>query len=227
MDYVIPVPEQASLAVAGDDRRFPVRRIFCVGRNYTAHVREMGGDERDPPFFFCKPADAIVASGASIPFPSATSELHHEIELVVAIGTGGANIPVARALEHVYGYAVGIDLTRRDLQQFAKDKRRPWDMSKGFDNSAPCGLLHPAADVGHIAQGTIRLTINGSVRQESDLAKMIWNIPETIAHLSNLVVLAPGDLIYTGTPDGVGPVRVGDWLTGEVAGLSDLNLTVD
>jgi len=227
MDYVIPVPEQASLAVAGDTRRFPVRRIFCVGRNYAAHVREMGGDERDPPFFFCKPADAIVASGSGIPFPSATSELHHEIEMVAAIGTGGTNIPVARSLEHVYGYAVGIDLTRRDLQQFAKDKRRPWDMSKGFDNSAPCGMLHPAADVGHVAQGTIRLTINGSVRQESDLAKMIWNIPETIAHLSNLVALAPGDLIYTGTPDGVGPVRAGDWLTGEVAGLSDLTLTVD
>ena len=227
MEYVIAVPQQASLAVAGDDRRFPVRRIFCVGRNYAAHVREMGGDERDPPFFFCKPADAIVPSGASIPFPPATSELHHEIELVVAIGTGGANIAVSQALEYVYGYAVGIDLTRRDLQQFAKEKGRPWDMSKGFDNSAPCAMLHPVSEVGHVAQGTIRLTVNGSVRQESDLASMIWNIPETIAHLSNLVALAPGDLIFTGTPDGVGPVRSGDWLTGEVAGLSDLTLTID
>ena len=227
MEYVIAVPQQASLAVAGDERRFPVRRIFCVGRNYAAHVREMGGDERDPPFFFCKPADAIVPSGASIPFPPATSELHHEIEMVVAIGTGGANIAVSQALEYVYGYAVGIDLTRRDLQQFAKEKGRPWDMSKGFDNSAPCGMLHPVSGVGHVAQGTIRLTVNGSLRQESDLASMIWNIPETIAHLSNLVALAPGDLIYTGTPDGVGPVRSGDWLTGEVAGLSDLTLTID
>ncbi len=218
-DYVIaPVPVVA-IPVAGG-KQFPVRRIFCVGRNYAAHAREMGHDpNREPPFFFTKPADALVAHGADTPYPTATANLHHEMELVVAIGRGGADIQPENALEHVYGYAAGLDLTRRDLQDEAKAARRPWDMSKGFDASAPIGEIIPASVVGHPAAGRIALTVNGAVRQEGDLAQQIWAVPDVIAVLSRLVALAPGDLIFTGTPDGVAAVVRGDLLEGEIAGV--------
>jgi fumarylpyruvate hydrolase len=199
---------------------FPVRRIFCVGRNYAAHAREMGADpEREPPFFFTKPADAVVVDGAGTPYPPATGKLHHEMELVVAIGRGGVDIPVADALAHVFGYAAGLDLTRRDLQDEAKAQRRPWDMSKGFDASAPIGLIAPAAHIGHPANGTIRLNVNGAQRQLGDLADQIWPVPEIVAALSRLVALAPGDLIFTGTPDGVGALRPGDRVEGFIEGV--------
>jgi len=227
MSYAIPLWEPPSLPIAGSAERFPVRRIYCVGRNYAAHAREMGTDpDREPPFFFLKPADAIVQNGAAIPYPPATADYHHEIELVVAIGEAGADITVEHALDHVYGYAVGLDMTRRDLQMAAREKGRPWDMGKGFDQSAPCAAIHRVGDVGHIAEGAIRVTVNGETRQESDVGKLIWNVAETIGHLSRLVALAPGDLIFTGTPEGVGPVVAGDRLDGHVDGLSDLSITV-
>ncbi|MBV8400308.1 MAG: fumarylacetoacetate hydrolase family protein, partial [Acetobacteraceae bacterium] len=188
-DFVIPAPAQASVPVAGGGR-FPVRRIFCVGRNYAEHVREMGGDpNRDQPFFFTKPADAVVTEGADMPYPTMTNELHHEMELVAAIGVGGADIAEADALKHVWGYAAGLDMTRRDLQSEAKKKGRPWDMSKGFDHSAPIGDLVPAAKIAHPDQGMIELKVNGIVRQRSDLSKMIWSVPETVAYLSKFVRL--------------------------------------
>ena len=202
--YVIAPPPQAAVPVAGGGL-FPVRRIFCVGRNYAEHALEMGGNpEREPPFFFTKPADAVVTGGADMPYPPQTANLHHEMELVVAIGTGGANIPVAEALAQVWGYAAGIDMTRRDMQNDAKATRRPWDMSKGFDASAPLSDLVPAAQLPDPAKGKIVLTVNGAVRQSSDLSQMIWNVAETVAALSALVAIAPGDLIFTGTPGGRG-----------------------
>ena len=217
--HVIPAPALVTVPVAGGGV-FPVRRIFCVGRNYAEHVREMGGDPtREEPFFFTKPADAVVTGGADTPYPPATSDLHHEMELVVAIGTGGRDIAEADALGHVYGYAAGLDMTRRDLQAAAKKAGRPWDMAKGFDHSAPIGEIASAALIGHPAAGLIELRVNGAVRQSSDLAKMIWNVPETIAYLSRLVVLAPGDLIFTGTPEGVAATVRGDALEGSVAGV--------
>ncbi len=226
MEYVVPAPDIASVAVADSRARFPIHRIYCVGRNYAAHAREMGADDREPPFFFSKPADAIVPDGASIPYPSATTNLHHEIELVAAIGTEGADIPVAQALDHVYGYAVGVDLTRRDLQLAAREKGRPWDMSKGFDNAAPCAPIHPAAAVGHPNSGAIWIKVNGETKQDSDISKLIWSVSETIAHLSGLVRLMPGDLIYTGTPEGVGPLVAGDEIHGHVHGLGDLHFSL-
>jgi len=214
--FVVPAPVQASVPVAGGGR-FPVRRIFCVGRNYAEHVREMGGDpNRDEPFFFTKPADAVVTQGADMPYPTMTRELHHEMELVAVIGAGGANIAEADALNHVWGYAAGLDMTRRDLQAEAKKKGRPWDMSKGFDHSAPIGDIVPAVKIGHPDKGLIQLKVNGAVRQSSDLGKMIWSVPETVAYLSRLVRLAPGDLIFTGTPEDVGAVQKGDVLEGLV-----------
>lgn len=217
--HVIPAPAMVTVPVAGGGL-FPVRRIFCVGRNYAEHVREMGGDPtREEPFFFTKPADAMVTGGADTPYPPATADLHHEMELVVAIGVGGRDIAEADALAHVYGYAAGLDMTRRDLQAAAKKAGRPWDMAKGFDHSAPIGEIAPAAAIGHPATGLIELRVNGAVRQSSDLAKMIWSIPETIAYLSRLVVLAPGDLIFTGTPEGVAATVRGDVLEGSVAGV--------
>jgi fumarylpyruvate hydrolase len=225
-DYVIAPPPQASVPVAGGGR-FPVRRIFCVGRNYAEHVREMGGDpEREAPFFFTKPADAVVTGGADMPYPPQTGNLHHEMELVVAIGTAGTAIPPADALRHVWGYAAGIDMTRRDLQNDAKAARRPWDMSKGFDHSAPIGLLVPAATVADPTSGRIALTVNGAPRQSSDLSQMIWSVAETVAYLSTLVSIAPGDLIFTGTPDGVGAVQRGDVLEGSVAGVGTVTTRV-
>ncbi len=224
--FVLPPPPRPSVAVAGRAGRFAVRRIWCVGRNYAAHAREMGNDEREPPFFFGKPADAVVDSGARLPFPMATRDLHHEAELVVAIGKGGVRISQAGAMSHVWGYACGLDLTRRDLQAEAKRMSRPWDMAKGFDRSAPCGALTPAPEAGAVERGRLRLTVNGAVRQEADLAEMIWPVAGIIAHLSALVELAPGDLIFTGTPAGVGPVRPGDALRVEIDGLVPLDVSV-
>jgi fumarylpyruvate hydrolase len=211
--------------VGGGD--FPVRRIYCVGRNYAAHAREMGADpDREPPFFFMKPADAIVSTDSVVPYPSKTQSYHHEIELVVALGGGGRDVPAARALDLVFGYGVGLDMTRRDLQDEAKQLRRPWDMSKGFDQSAPCAPISRVAEVGHIASGAIWLNVNGETRQRGDITDLIWSVEDTIAFLSGLVELAPGDLIYTGTPDGVGAVVTGDRLEGHVDGLTDLRITV-
>jgi fumarylpyruvate hydrolase len=215
--------------VGGDP--FPVRRIYCVGRNYAAHAREMGHDpDREPPFFFTKPADAIVLAAdpknpAKIAYPPATNNLHHEMELVVCMKSGGADIPVDQALDHVFGYAVGLDMTRRDLQNQAKDMGRPWDMGKGFDNSAPIGIVYPVSEVGHIDKGTIQLDVNGKTRQKSDINALIWSIPETISYLSGLVTLAAGDLIYSGTPEGVAAVGKGDTLQGFVDKAGTVSVT--
>ncbi|WP_431856773.1 fumarylacetoacetate hydrolase family protein [Azospirillum sp.] len=226
MAYAVPLWPQPTVAVAGGDP-FPVRRVYCVGRNYAAHAREMGADpDREPPFFFAKPADAVVADGATVPYPPQTKNLHHEIELVVAIGKEGSNIPVESALEHVYGYAVGLDLTRRDLQNAAKKEGKPWDMGKGFDASAPCGTMRRAADIGHPDKGAVTLSVNGELRQKGDLNDLIWSVAETISYLSGLVELKPGDLIYTGTPEGVGPVVSGDRLEGAVEGVGTLTITI-
>jgi fumarylpyruvate hydrolase len=225
-DYVIAPPVQASVPVAGGGA-FPVRRIFCVGRNYAEHALEMGGNpEREPPFFFTKPADAVLTGGADMPYPSATESLHHEMELVVAIGTGGTDIQAAEALRHVWGYAAGIDMTRRDLQNEAKAARRPWDMSKGFDHSAPISDIAPASRLPDPTRGKIELKVNGAVRQSSDLSQMIWSVAETVAYLSTLVRLAPGDLIFTGTPAGVGAAKRGDVLEGTVEGVGTVRVRV-
>jgi fumarylpyruvate hydrolase len=225
--YVIAPPKQAAVAVHGDKRLFPVRRIFCVGRNYADHAREMGADpERELPFFFCKPGDAVVADGATIPYPPQTGDLQHEVELVAAIAKGGANIAREAALAHVFGYGVGIDLTRRDLQQEAKDKRRPWDWGKGFDHSAPSSALQPADRIGHPASGRIHLAVNGQVKQDGNLDQMIWPLPDVIAFISQSMRLEAGDLIYTGTPAGVGAVLPGDVLTAEVDGVAKLRVTI-
>ena len=227
-NYVIDPPTQSVVPVAGADAGFfPVRRIFCVGRNYAEHAREMGHDpSREPPFFFTKPADALVISGAETPYPPATNDLHHEIELVVAIGKEAAAIDAATALDHVWGYAAGIDLTRRDLQAEAKKAGRPWDMAKGFDASAPIGDIVPASRIGHPKSGRLTLKVNGTVRQQGDIADMIWSVPEAIAYLSGLFELAPGDLILSGTPSGVGPVQRGDALHGHVDGVGELRCRV-
>jgi len=227
MSFVIPPSPLPSVEIAGSDERFPVHRIYCVGRNYAKHAREMGMDpDREPPFFFSKPADAVVANGTPVPYPPRTSNLHHEIELVVAIGTGGRDIPLDRALHHVYGYGVGLDLTRRDLQFAARDQGRPWDVAKGFDHSAPVSAIRPAADMGHPQQGAIWLEVNGETRQRANLSEMIWSVAEIVAELSTYYELRPGDLIFTGTPEGVGPVRRGDSLVGGIDGLETLRITI-
>ena len=224
-DYIIPPPPVAAIPVAGGGL-FPVRRIFCVGRNYAEHTREMGGDPtRETPFFFAKPADAVLVGGAPMPYPSMTSDLHHEMELVAAIGAGGSDIDAARALDHVWGYAAGLDMTRRDLQGAAKKAGKPWDMGKGFDHSAPIGALVAAAGV-HPDRGAITLRVNGAVRQHSDLGKMIWSVAETIAYLSRLVRLEPGDLVFTGTPEGVAAVVRGDVLEGEIEGIGTVRASI-
>lgn len=224
-DYVITPPAVASLAVAGTSARFPVRRIFCVGRNYAAHAREMGRDpDREPPFFFMKPADAVVDSGAAIAYPPETKNLHYEIELVVAISKGGADIAQEHAMEHIYGYGVGIDLTRRDLQLAARDIGRPWDWGKGFDQSAPIAPLQQLAQTGHPATGRIWLAVNGVIKQDADLAELIWNVPEVISTISRSMKLAPGDVIMTGTPAGVGPIVRGDHVTGGIAGVGEIEI---
>jgi fumarylpyruvate hydrolase len=212
-----------SVAVQGGGR-FPVRRILCVGRNYAAHRREMGGDDRDPPFFFAKPADAVAASGAAIPYPSATADLHHEVELVVALGAGGADVAVGDALSLVFGYAVGVDLTRRDIQAAARAKGQPWEAAKGFDNSAPIGDIRRAD--GPTPQGRIRLSVNGVARQDAVVADMIWNVPEIISQASRLWRLAPGDLIFTGTPEGVGPLVRGDAVECEIDAVGRLEFRI-
>lgn len=223
MSALPPVPAPVLLPVAGQEGRFAVRRIFCVGRNYAEHSREMGGDPtREAPFFFTKPADAVVVSGARIPFPPRTADLHHEAELVVAIGRGGADIPVEAAAGHVWGHAAGNDLTRRDLQAEAKAARRPWDMAKGFDNSAVVGLLRP----GPLADGSITCTVDGRVTQAARLSDMIWSVPEIISHLSGYVTLCAGDLIFTGTPAGVGPIARGQSCVVTVEGLEPAAVTV-
>ena len=227
MSYEFAPPMAPSVEIAGASTRFPVHRIYCVGRNYAAHAREMGADPaREPPFFFSKPADAVVPNGAPVPYPPRTANLHHEIELVVAIGEGGRNIPVASALAHVFGYAVGNDLTRRDLQAAAKDKGQPWDTSKGFDHSAPITAIRRVADVGHPSRGAIWLEVNSQPRQRADLCEMIWSVPEIVSELSTLYELKPGDLVFTGTPAGVGPLVRGDSLVGGIQGLDTLRTTI-
>jgi len=227
MAYAFAPPPITVLTVAGEDISVPVRRVHCVGRNYAAHAREMGHDpDREPPFFFAKPTDAVVAGG-TIPYPRATTDVHHEIELVVIIGEGGRNISVDNALNHVYGYAVGIDFTRRDIQAEAKKAGRPWAMAKGFDQSGPVSDVKLAAKIGHPDSGLIWLKINGETRQSGDLKQQIWNVQETISYLSSLVDLAPGDLIFTGTPDGVGPVNRGDKIEGHIDGIGDLVVTIE
>jgi fumarylpyruvate hydrolase len=226
MNHAIKFRATPTLPVAESNQAFPVGRIYCVGRNYAEHAREMGHDpQREPPFFFMKPADAIVANGATLPYPQATKDLHHEIEMVVAIGKNGADIAVEKALDHVFGYGVGLDMTRRDLQGEAKKMGRPWEMGKAFDNSAPCTALKPVAMVGHPARGAIWLKVNGAVKQKGDLSEMIWNVPEMISYLSRLITLRAGDLIMSGTPAGVGPVKAGDRLEGHVDGVGDLTVT--
>lgn len=225
-EFVFAPPATVAVPVA-DGRLFPVRRVFCVGRNYAAHAREMGNDPtREPPFFFSKPADALVTDGKDTPYPSQTENLHHEIELVVAIGSAGHDISAANALSHVFGYAVGLDLTRRDLQDEAKAMRRPWDMSKGFDASAPISVIVPASQVGHPSSGAITLKINGKDRQSGDLSDQIWAVQDIIAALSRFVGLEPGDLIFTGTPEGVGAIFVGDELEGEIDGIGKLHTRI-
>jgi fumarylpyruvate hydrolase len=224
--YVIPQPPQAAIAVAGSDEKFPVRRIWCVGRNYEEHIKEMGHDVRDPPFFFAKPSDAIVADGTTIPYPSITKDCHHEVELVVAMKSGGRNLKAADALNHVWGYGVGIDLTRRDLQIASRKKERPWEVGKAFDNSAPCGPLVPAAKVKDPNKGRISLKNNGAVKQDGDLNQMIWNVQEIIEKLSEMVELAAGDIIMTGTPSGVAAVNPGDTLDCEIEGIGKLSVKI-
>jgi len=230
MSYVIPAAPPVSVPVLGTSDRFPVRRIYCVGRNYEEHAKEMGFTGREPPFFFLKPADALVVVNAgetgTMPYPSLTQNLHHEIELVVAIGTGGRNITAADAHKHIYGYAVGLDMTRRDLQNEMKKQGRPWCIGKGFDHSAPIGPITPVAQAGDLSQAAIWLKVNGQERQSSTISKLIWNIAETIEHLSVAWELSPGDLIYTGTPEGVSAVVKGDLLEGGVTGLGNLNVRI-
>jgi fumarylpyruvate hydrolase len=230
MNYVFPPEPPVGVPVVGSDALFPVRRIYCVGRNYAAHAREMGADERDPPFFFCKPDNAIVVCPpgrtVEVPYPGQTSDYQHEIELVVAIGTGGSDITPARATEHVFGYAVGLDMTRRDLQGRMKKQGRPWEVGKAFDHSAPIGSIHPASKIGHPSRGALWLQVDSADRQRSDLSLLIWSVPETIANLSTLFELQPGDLIYTGTPEGVNAVSRGQTMKGGIDGLGEIAVSV-
>jgi fumarylpyruvate hydrolase len=230
MKLAIDAPRLHTLTIAGIAERFPVNRVFCVGRNYAAHAREMGKDpDREPPFFFMKPANAVVdaAQPTAVPYPPKTKNYHHEIELVIAIGRGGRDIPIAAALEHVYGYAVGLDMTRRDLQLEARDKGRPWEFGKSFALSAPIGTLHRAQDVGHLSTAAITLTVNGQPRQSSDIAKLIWSVAECVSYLSEYETLEPGDLIMTGTPEGVNAVVAGDTMRGEIGGLNPIEVKVE
>ena len=223
MDYVFPPASPVVLPVIGEEAGFPVRRVYCVAANYTLHAAEMGGDGREPPAFFSKPADALVAGGGCVAYPPRTANLQHEVELVIALGKGGLNIPVEQALDHVFGYAVGIDLTRRDLQAQAKEKGRPWEMSKGFDQSAPVSAVVPVARSGLLLKGRIWLTVNGNIKQDGDLEQMTWNVAEVIANLSTYVALAPGDLVFTGTPAGVSTIVAGDLLECGIDGVAVLS----
>jgi fumarylpyruvate hydrolase len=224
MSYAIPLWSPPALPVAGSNDLFPVRRIFCVGRNYVEHQKEMGGDGREQPFFFLKSAHALVPLGGPVHYPPKTSNLHYETEMVVAICRQGRRIAAKDATGYIFGYAVGLDMTRRDLQQIGKDKGRPWDFGKDFDEAAPCSALAPAARIGHPGHGTISLTVNGRERQHADLSEMIWSVPEQIEYLSGYYTLEPGDVIFSGTPAGVGPVQPGDELHASVAGVGELKV---
>ncbi len=231
MPFVVPPPEPVAIPVAGSSDLFPVRRVYCVGRNYAAHAREMGGDPtREPPFFFMKPADAlqVVPAGMTLehPYPPGTANYHFEIEMVAALHRGGRDIPVESALDHVFGYAVGLDMTRRDLQDEAKSLRRPWELGKAADLSGPIGPLHPASRIGHPARGAITLTVDGAPRQSADIADMIWSVAEQVAYLSRYFELKAGDVIFSGTPEGVGKVERGQTMTGAVEGLGSISLRV-
>jgi fumarylpyruvate hydrolase len=223
VEYVITPTAPASLPIQGSEARFPVRRVYCVGRNYAAHTIEMGGDpDREDPFFFQKNSHDLLTGGADFPYPDKSSDVHHEIEMIVALHTGGANIPIESALDHVWGYGVALDMTRRDLQAESKRTGRPWEIGKAFDHSAPASALVPAAQIGHPSAGAIWLEVNGERRQQGDLAQMIWKVPEMISYLSGLFTLDAGDLILSGTPSGVGPVQRGDQLTGHIDGVGEL-----
>lgn len=227
MTYLFPPAPQPYLLVADSDDRIPVRRIFCVGRNYAAHAREMGRDpDREPPFFFCKPADAIVTNGATVPYPPETANLQYEGELAVILGKDGANVTQSAALDHIWGYAIANDLTRRDIQTAAKELGRPWDMGKGFDHSAPISAVHSVDKIGHLTQGRIMTTVNGTLRQSADLQDMIWSVPETISILSQSVMLKAGDVILTGTPAGVGALNIGDTCVVSIDGLGELTTKI-
>ncbi|CAN5664291.1 fumarylacetoacetate hydrolase family protein [soil metagenome] len=226
MEYVVRPPLPVSLPVMGTQARFPARRVYCVGQNYADHVREMGGDpNRLPPFFFAKPTDALNISG-EFPYPPGSEDVHYEVELVIAIGLEGKDIAPEDALAHIYGYAVGLDMTRRDLQGQAKKEGRPWEAAKGFDCSAPIGHIAPAKEIGHPTSSAIWLEVNGERRQESDLSALIWSVPEIIAALSKLFRLVEGDLVFTGTPAGIGPVKTGDTLRGGVEGVGEIEVKV-
>jgi len=226
MKYVFPAPKTISVDIAGTDECFPVHRVYCIGRNYLAHVREMGNDERQPPFFFQKPPDALVPNGSEFPYPPGSQNVQHEVELVIAIGRGGVDISVEDALNHVYGYALGFDMTRRDLQEKAKQGGKPWEAAKAFDHAAPIAPIRPASEIGHPSDSRIWLAVNGEVRQDSTLDLQIWNVPEGISHLSKLFEVKPGDLIFTGTPAGVGAIEPGDVITGGIDGIGELEITV-
>ena len=230
MSYVIPPAPQASVPVVGTTQRFPVHRIYCVGRNYAEHAKEMGFTGREPPFFFMKPADAVLpvnpGETGQMPYPTLTKDLHHEIELVVAIGTGGRDIKVEDAAKHIWGYAIGLDMTRRDLQNDMKKQGRPWSIGKGFDQSAPIGPIHPIAKTGELTKGAITVAVNGQQRQKGDLTELIWSVNETIATLSQAWTLQPGDLVFTGTPAGVAAVEPGDVMEGAIEGLGTLRVAV-
>ena len=231
MTFVFPPEAPVALAVAGSEAKIAVRRVYCVGRNYAAHAREMGFDpDREPPFFFCKPADAVVpvAAGETLElvYPTQTNNYHYEAELVAVIGKAGSDIAVDRALEHVYGYAVGLDMTRRDLQMKMREMGRPWEIGKAFDRSAPIGPIHRASDIGHFERGEISLRVNGQTKQKSDVSHLIWSVAETIADLSKYFRLEPGDLIYTGTPEGVGAVQAGDCMVVDIERLGELHVRI-
>jgi fumarylpyruvate hydrolase len=227
MTYLFNAPSITALPVKGTDALYPVHRIYCVGRNYAAHAREMGHDpDREPPFFFQKNPDTIVLSGGEFPYPDKSENVHFEMELVVALGKGGKDILVDRALEHVFGYAAGLDMTRRDLQSAAKKMGRPWEVGKAFEYSAPCGEIIPASNIGHPSSGRLWIEVNGEIRQDSDIDQLIWNVPETISYLSGLFTLKEGDLIYTGTPAGVGAINRGDQMNGHVEGIGVISIAV-
>jgi fumarylpyruvate hydrolase len=220
-------PSQPIIARTADGQGYPVRRVFCIGRNYAAHAREMGKDpDRDPPFFFTKWAETVVPTGSTIAYPPETANFHYEAELVLAIGKGGRNITEEAARDHIWGYATGLDMTRRDLQFEARDKGRPWDTGKNVEQSSPLGLLHPASEVGHPGAGRIALTVNGDIKQDADLTELIWDVPEVVAYVSRFYRLEPGDIIYTGTPAGVGPVVPGDRIVVTIEGLSPLEIDI-
>ena len=226
MAHVISLWDIPSLAIRDSKDKFPVRRIFCVGRNYVEHQKEMGGDGRETPFFFIKSEFALVPGGGNMHYPAKTANFHYETEMVVAIAKGGRRIDAKKAIEHIFGYGVGLDMTRRDLQQLGKDHGRPWDFGKDFDEAAPCGVLAPASKIGHPAKGAIWLKVNGKERQKADLSDMIWSVPEQIAFLSEYYTLEPGDIIYSGTPAGVGPVKAGDDMLAGVDGVGELKVRI-